>query len=107
MDHQCHSEFQFCIEAISMRGREGEAPAGRSSRESKSAGRRDAEGERHWLRESEKAGFAGIRGWKDGTEPRPEGQTSLLHSQHKDDPVSEARSRLLAFGAPSLGLMDR
>lgn len=24
MDHQCHSEFQFCIEAISMGGREGE-----------------------------------------------------------------------------------
>lgn len=44
----------------------GEAAAGQSSPESKSAGRRDAEGEQHWLRESGKAGIAGIRGWKDG-----------------------------------------
>lgn len=29
MDHQCHSEFQFCIEAISMRGREGERAEGK------------------------------------------------------------------------------
>ena len=64
-------------------------------------------GEPHWLRESGKEGFAGTRGKKAGSQPRQTGQTSPPHPQHKDDPVSEARSRLPALGAPSLGLMDR
>lgn len=59
----------------------------------------------------EPLGAGGGEAGKETAQGRVEGPAlTRLHPlppQHKDDPVSEARSRLPAFGALSLGLMDR